>query len=57
MSVDDDGAGAAYAVLASEMGAGQSAIVADGIGERLAMFDRDLMLSAVYQSVQGDACP
>src|SRR5271170_4141074 len=50
--VDDDGAGAADAMLAADMGAGQPAIVADGVDQRFARLDPNRIIAAV--DVQGD---
>ena len=46
-AVEDDRAGAADPVLAAEMGAGQPAILADRIGERLARLHPDRVALAV----------
>ncbi len=46
-AVDDDGAGAADAVLAADMGAGQPQVVAQAVGERQPRLDLDLDLLAV----------
>ena len=47
-AVDQDGAGAADAVLAAEMRAGQPELVADEIGERPADLDLFLVALAVH---------
>ena len=39
LAVDEDGARAAHAVLAAEVGAGQPEVLAQGVGERLARLD------------------
>ena len=39
LAVDDDGAGAADAVLAADMGAGLPAILADGVDQRAPRLD------------------
>ena len=44
---DDDGAGAADAVLAADVRAGQPAILADRVDQRLARLDADVVLAAV----------
>ena len=41
LAVDNDGAGAADAVLAADMRAGLPAILADRVGQRAARLDRD----------------
>ena len=46
-AVEQDRAGAAHPVLAAEMGAGQPAILADRVGQRLARLDADGMRLAV----------
>ena len=46
-AVDDHGAGAAHAVLAADMGAGQPQIVAQAIRQRQPRLDLDLDLLAV----------
>src|SRR5580700_9664066 len=45
--IDDDGAGAADAVLAADMGAGLAAVIADGVDQRLARLDADRIIAAV----------
>ena len=45
--VEDDGAGAADAVLAADMGAGLAAIVADGVDQRAPRLDPDRIVAAV----------
>ena len=47
LAVEDDGAGAADAVLAADMRAGLAAVVADRIDQRLARLDADVVLAAV----------
>ncbi len=47
LAVEDDGAGAADAVLAADMGAGLAAVVADRIDQRLARLDADVVRAAV----------
>src|SRR5690606_26344865 len=61
-AVDDDGAGAADAVLAADMGAGQPAIVADRVGQRAPRLDADGVVAAVHIQRNGGlvghaACP
>ncbi|GAA3792693.1 hypothetical protein GCM10022380_06810 [Amycolatopsis tucumanensis] len=46
-AVDEHGARAADPVLAAEMGAGQSEIVAQGVGRRAPRFDVELVTGAV----------
>ena len=45
--VEDDGAGAADAVLAADMGPGLAAIVADGVDQRAPRLDPDRIVAAV----------
>ena len=45
--VEDDGAGAADAVLAADMGAGLPAVVADGVDQRAPRLDPDRIVAAV----------
>ena len=52
LALDDDGAGAADAVLAADMRAGLAAVLADGVGQRAARLDRDGVVAAV--DGQGD---
>ena len=47
LAVEDHRAGAADAVLAADMGAGLAAVVADGIDQRLARLDADVVRAAV----------
>src|SRR5262249_35487932 len=47
LAVEQDGAGAADAVLATDMGAGLAAIVADGVDQRAARIDTDVVAPAV----------
>src|SRR5579884_31975 len=55
LAVHQDGAGAAYAVLASDVGAGQIALVAQEIHQRLADLDGALVLDAVDAQADGSA--
>src|SRR5262249_18031655 len=50
--VEDDGTGAADAVLAAYMGAGLPAVVADGVDQRLARLDAYVVVAPV--DVEGD---
>ena len=50
-AVEEDGAGAADAVLAAEMGAGEPDILAERVGEGPPRLDLDAVLLAVYRSV------
>src|SRR5260370_39920298 len=45
--VQDDGAGAAYAVLAADMGAGQPAVVADDVDQSAPRFGAHRIVAAV----------
>ena len=47
LAVEDDGAGAADAVLAADMGAGLAAVVADRVDQGLARLDADRVRRAV----------
>jgi hypothetical protein len=47
LAVEEDRAGATYAVLASEVGATESKVVADGVGESAPGFNSELDSSTV----------
>src|SRR5262245_53650019 len=47
LAIEQDGAGAADAVLAADVGAGLAAVVADGVDQRAARIDADVMAPAV----------
>ncbi len=49
LAVEQDGAGAADAVLAADMGAGQRQIVTQKIAEQQARFDKTLIFDAVHR--------
>ncbi len=49
VAVDQHGAGAADAVLAAEMGAGEAAVLAERVGERAPRLDRDRVRRAVHR--------
>ena len=52
IAADNDGAGAAHAVLASDMGSGLTAILADRVGQRAPRLDADGVVAPV--DVEGD---
>ena len=49
LAVEQDGAGAARAVLAADMGAGQRQVVANKVAQQQARFDAALIFRAVYR--------
>src|SRR5262249_17937576 len=55
LAVNDDRAGAAHAVLAADVRAGLTAILADGVGERAPRLDTDRIIASIDGGRNGGA--